>query len=129
MTVEILKLCAAAVICAFICFILKEFIPSFTSITAVCGVVLIFAFAVNGISQIMDFVLEIEALSPSNSNISIVAKAFSVMLLSELSADICIRAGEEPLAKALTFAGRIEIIIISLPVFRVITETALGLCG
>lgn len=126
---EILKLCALALICAVCCLILNKTEQGFSQICGILGTVLIFTAATSGLLKVVDFSTELSSRVGGADTLSSVLKACSVMLVTEVSADICERAGETTLSKALIFAGKTEIILIALPLFRRLLDTALKLCG
>jgi stage III sporulation protein AD len=49
--------------------------------------------------------------------------------LAQFAADACRDAGESALASKMELAGKITILILALPLFEKITQTAVGLIG
>ncbi len=93
-------------------------------LVSIAGFVTIFAFALSGIAEIITFTSALIAERGLGESFSVLMKALAVMFVTEISADICERAGEGILSKALSVAGRVEILIIGLPLFKSLIDTA-----
>ena len=65
-----------------------------------------------------------ELLSAVNEKetLTILSKVFFVALLAETTADICRESGEDHLAKSIETVGKIEILILCLPVIESVLE-------
>lgn len=59
----------------------------------------------------------------------ILLKALGICFLAQFAADSCRDAGESALASKLELAGKIAIVILALPLFQKIAQTAVGLIG
>ncbi len=129
MTVEIYKLCAVALLCCFLCFVIKGVSPLFTALLSLTGLVLIFGAVIPDIKMISDFAAGYLEHDSVSEGFKLVLKGCAVMLITEITADLCTRADEPLLAKALTAAGKTEIVIIALPLLKTVIETALSLCN
>ena len=56
-------------------------------------------------------------------------KTLGICFLAQFAADSCRDAGESALASKVELAGKISILVLSLPLFEDIAQTALGLIG
>jgi stage III sporulation protein AD len=59
----------------------------------------------------------------------ILLKTLGICFLAQFAADACRDAGESALASKMELAGKISILILSLPLFEQIAKTAVGLIG
>lgn len=59
----------------------------------------------------------------------ILLKTLGISFLVQFAADSCRDAGENALASKMELAGKIAIVVVSLPLFEKIAETATGLIG
>lgn len=59
----------------------------------------------------------------------ILLKTLGICFLAQFAADACRDAGESVLASKMELAGKISILILSLPLFEQIAKTAVGLIG
>ena len=61
--------------------------------------------------------------------ILILLKTLGISFLAQFAADACRDAGENALASKVELAGKIAIVVLSLPLFEKIAETAVNLIG
>ena len=61
--------------------------------------------------------------------VTILWKVAGISLVTELAETVCADAGESALASKVELAGKISILVLSLPLFEDIAQTALGLIG
>lgn len=59
----------------------------------------------------------------------ILLKTLGICFLAQFAADSCRDAGESALASKMELAGKITIVILALPLFEKIAQTAVGLIG
>ena len=64
-----------------------------------------------------------------NEYATILFKSLGICFITQFASDSCIDAGEKSLASKIEFVGKISIIIISLPLFKIVTQTAISLIG
>lgn len=121
---EILKICAVGLICAASCLLLRGFNREYSVVFSALCAVMIITLSFGGIRETVDFISSFNYGDFQSGLLSSMLKAVGVMLICELSADVCERSGESVLAKTITIAGKIEIILIALPLIRTITDTA-----
>lgn len=124
---EIFKLCALAVLSAVCCMVLKKFDGAIANSISIVCIVALAAFAVGAIWNIADFVKKVSAESAVSPYLPYIWKSVGVMFITEYGAEICEEAGEGTLAKALCIAGRVEITLISLPLFSELLQLALSM--
>ena len=65
----------------------------------------------------------------SSSYALILFKTLGICFLAQFAADSCRHAGENALASKVELAGKITIVILALPLFEKIAQTAVGLIG
>ena len=124
---DTLKICGAAVIASFAALILRELrrdteIP--LKLTAT--VLLLGAAAAMAIPLIASLREGAAALGDS---LEIIVRALAVALAVKMSADICRECGAPEVASALELTGRIEVLLLSLPLFRRALELVGELAG
>lgn len=124
----ILKICAIAVLCAAVCILLNSYYRDFTAVFSVLCSAVIFVLLFKGIAEIFDFVSDLNDSLSESGLLLYVVKSAGVMFITEVSADICERTGEQTLSKVITTAGKVEIILIGLPLFKIIVNMATEFC-
>ena len=131
MSDSLFKLFGGAVLCVILIIILKRESPD-TALTfrMIAGVGLAIA-CLSSISPIIDYIKELcesfsggEGLSDS---VSVLLKALGVSLLTHICATVCRDAGEGSLAYYVEVGGKVEILILSLPLIKQIMDLAIEL--
>ena len=83
-------------------------------------------------SGVSGTVAEISTMVGSNGSTqtgSMLIRATGIALIAEFGCQLCKDAGESALASKVELAGKISILVLSLPLFEDIAQTALGLIG
>ncbi len=131
MSDTLLKLFGGAILCVLVTVILKKESPdSATVLRMLSGVVLAMA-CIYAVSPLVEYILEIgEGFSASNEiyeAAGVLVKALGVSLLTHICATVCRDSGEGSLAGYVELGGKIEIMILSLPLLRGLLDTAFEL--
>lgn len=113
----ILKICGAAILCLICSLILSENKVSTFYICSLCsaiilGTVLPSLAAFTGLFESSDPIV--------NQCFSIMLKALGVGIVVKITSDICSELGKASLSSAVTLAGKIEILLICLPVLNTV---------
>lgn len=125
---DFLQSAGLGIVAAVICLLLKQYRPEFALVAAVaCGALLRFPW----FQRFPRFF----PLSKSSSGrralrpayLQLVLKAFGICYLAQLAADTCRDAGQSAIAGKIELAGRAAVLVLSLPLFLEIAQTAVGL--
>ena len=121
---QVLKICGIALISAICGIVIGQIRKELSFAVKVAGVILIFGMIFTSLSP---FLAEIEGL-PAFGNISeyiqIMLKALGVAFLTHICATLCRDCGESSLASGVEFAGKLEILILCLPLISKILNYA-----
>lgn len=109
------KIYGIGMICALICVLIKHQNSSFVVPTRVAGLIMIYAIIIALISPLMDYLSKLMEITFSLEYVEIIVKALCIAYVSQITSDICKDCGEATLASALDTVGKIEILILSLP--------------
>lgn len=102
-----------------------------------------YAFAVSAAAGVIVLIALLSALAPaaeeirtlissagiSSASLQILFKSLGICFLAQFAADACRDAGEGALASRVELAGKLAIVVLSLPLFESIAKTAAGLIG
>lgn len=127
---DIISLAGVGIISAVLCVVLRKQCPDA-------------AFGVSAACCILILAVAVKMLAPSVEALSVLAdraglddgyapvmlKALAVCYITQLSADSCRDAGEGAIASKLELAGRIAVVLITLPVFTALAEEITKLLG
>ncbi len=125
---EILTVCGIAVTGAFAALALKKYSPETSAMIAVAAGVMIF---LSVLTQISPFFRELNELinkaGVDSSYGVILIKTIGICAVCQFTSDCCRDNGQNSLASRVELAGRLSILIISLPMFENILSAAAGL--
>ena len=125
---ELFKIVGIGLITCIACLIVRQVKPDVASIIMIAGGVVILLMVVDYVAQIFDVFKVIIDKTGLNSNLfSIVLKIVGVGYLTEFAANICSDTGCNSLADKILLAGKILILVMSLPIVTNIVEIVVGL--
>jgi len=125
---EIFKILAIALITCVATLIVKQVKPDFASLVTLAGGIVILLMLVDYINQVFDvlnYIVEKTNLSPGL--FSIVLKIIGIGYLTEFTANICTDAGSSSIASKVLLAGKIIILVMSLPILTNIIDIIVGI--
>ena len=112
---SVLSVCVFAIASAGILALLRQLRPELAAVSGALAGTVILAYCISGfapyVAELKGFVEE----SGAEGAFSLLIKALSTAVCCQFSADICRDCGENALAARVETAGKIGIIIISLP--------------
>lgn len=127
---NIISICAVGIVATVICILLKKQNPEFSMLISIAAgvfiLVRIFLNITPAISQINGLLLSTKL---SSEYFLILFKALGICFLTQFASDSCKDAGESALSSKIELAGKISIVLISLPLFEKITEISVTLIG
>ena len=127
----LVKLFGIAIITVFVILTLKRTSPDISVLLRViCGVVLASACVIE-LNPVLEFVREtltISDISDSGINsIYVLLKVLFVAILTHICSTVCRDCGESSIAYYAELGGKIEILILSIPLFKEILDMAVSL--
>lgn len=125
---NIISICMLSVISVIIMLMLKSQNGEIAIMLGLCASVIILICVLSQVSQIMDTINSIIAISGiSTSYIAILLKTIGICLITEFAVNTCKDAGSQSLAGNVSLAGKILITITALPLYSDILNTVNGL--
>jgi stage III sporulation protein AD len=130
MTMDIIGIAGIAVLAAVIAAMLRRYHQEYAVLISIAaGVVILFAIFAGVQPAVSQIGKLLSAAGLSASYTVILLKTLGICFLAQFAADACRDAGENALASNVELAGKIAIIIIALPLFEDIVQTAAKLAG
>ena len=126
---NIITVCSFAVVTACIIAAIRNLRPELASIAAAIAGVLIMAYAVEAIVPFITFVKDIAAEKGVENYFTLMLKALAISFCCRMSAEICRDCGENTLASRVELAGKVGIVLISLPIVKQLFEIAKDMLG
>lgn len=127
---NIIAIAGTAVVAAILAAMLKRYHQEYSVILSIAaGVIILFEIFANISPAIKQIGTLLSSAGISSEYAVILFKALGICFLAQFAADSCRDAGESALASKVELAGKIAIVILSLPLFEGIANTAVGLIG
>ena len=114
---DIMKVSAVSMIGLVALLVLKQFRPEWSALIRLGILVVVFGFLLSMITTILNFANDIggeDSLLP-NGMWQLLLKALGITLVTEVAAGICKDSGEASMAQWVETAGKLEILVLSLP--------------
>jgi len=127
--VNIITVCSFAVVTACIIASIRNLRPEFANIAVAVAGALIMAYAVEAVVPFITFVKDIAAEKGVESYFTLMLKALAISFCCRMSAEICRDCGENTLASRVELAGKVGIVLISLPIVKQLFEIAKDMLG
>ena len=125
---EILKILGVGIITTITYIVVKQIKPEFSSLILIAGSCLILCFIVGYIADIVQVVDKILTQTGINKDVfAIILKIIGIGYLVEFGANFCIDAGNSSMADKILLAGKLIILIVSMPILTSLLDTVLGL--
>lgn len=115
---DTLKICALGILCATCCVVIKTYQSGFIVPIRIAGILLIFGVITFSIGPIIVYLKKIMGMSISVDNASVIIKAISIAYITQITSEICSDCGESSLARGVDTVGKMEILILGLPLIE-----------
>ena len=119
---ESIKICAIGIACAILCVLIKSARSEFLIPSRLSAVIIIFSFIVLLLNPIFNFLESTMGSTIPLEHMKLLTKALGIAYMTQISSEICRECGENNIAFGIESAGKIEIIILSLPLISQIIE-------
>ncbi len=125
---EIVKIVAIGLVTCFASMIVKNLKPEICPLINLTGGILIILMLVNVLTDLLGNFSDIFVKTGISKQIlSPVLKIIGVGYLSEFSANICHDCGSQSIADKILFAGKVLILLLSIPIINQVIEIVMGL--
>ena len=124
----IFKVCGLALVSALLISLLRKWGADVASLLKLCAGIALAAVCVGAITPIVGFVSEIAS---GNGEIleaaEFMLRVLAVALIVQVSANACRDCGESTLASYIELGGKVEIVLLSLPLIKEIITVSVGM--
>lgn len=121
---NVYTVCAFGIFSAVLIAVVRQLRPELASLAAAVAGVVIFAYVIQGAVPFIKFLKNAATETGVESYFTLMLKALTICICCKISSDICRDCGEVSLASRVELAGRVGIIIISLPIVQQLLEIA-----
>lgn len=109
------KICALGIVFAIVCVLIKNYRGEFLIPVRLASIIVIFATVIALISPIIKFLNEIMGQTIPFEYMEIILKTLAIAYMTQISSELCRECGENSIAFGIETVGKIEIVILSLP--------------
>lgn len=120
---NIVQTLAVAVIGVILCLTVRQEHPTFAILIGTVTGIAVLLSALSGIGEAIGYASSfLEQANMQNEHFQSVLKAVGICYITQFTADLCADAGETSIASKVELAGRIAILVISLPMIGTLFE-------
>lgn len=119
------KVCFFAIVCTVAAVIIKQYRPDYAFLVRVASTVGISAAAVSVAMPIIAYINSVfeSGLGEEYAYVGNVIKALGIAVLTQICADVCRDCGEGSAASGVELMGRVEILLLCIPMFESVIST------
>ena len=127
---NIVVIAAIAVVAAVLAAMIKRYHQEYAIVISIAaGIIILLEIFANIPPAVRQINALISAAGLSADYLIILLKSLGICFLTQFAADSCRDAGESALSSQVELAGKIAIVVLSLPLFESIAKTVIGLIG
>ena len=119
-----LRICLLAVAGVTVITVIRKWNSDFLPLVRLCLALLLAAVALALAAPVVDYLRELTALSGIPGYAEFLFKALGIAVLTQCCAALCRESGEVGAAGGVELAGKLEILLLSLPLINEILSTA-----
>lgn len=127
MSEYLFKVFGVALIAAMLITLFRKWGSDFSTLLKVSAGAIVAAACVSGIAPIVEYVRELGEASLPWETVEGMLRVLAVAMVTHICATICRDCGEATLGGYLEFGGKVEIIVLTLPMIKDIVETMVGI--
>lgn len=127
---DIVAIIGLAILTAVLAAVLRRYHQEYAILLSILGGGLILFMIFQHFTPVFSSITNmISASGVSNEYAIILCKTLGMCFLAQFAADACRDAGESSLAQKVELAGKVAVILMALPLFEAIANTAITLIG
>lgn len=119
-----MQLAGAALLCVMVILTLREFRPSLVAPARLAATLLLVGAALALYTPILTHLSTLISVTQANEYAMPILRALGIALICELTAAFCRDLGENTVAQGVSLFGRLEILLLSLPLMDQVLEIA-----
>lgn len=113
-----LKACGIVICALIVCVVFKNLKNEYSLFVRIIITVSVFSVSLALIYPIFNYIEAISSGTAINTYLPILIKSLGVAFAVQITSDICKDAGEGALAERITFFGKAQILVLSLPLIK-----------
>lgn len=121
---DTVKICALGIMCALLFVVLKNYSSGFVLPGRVAGTIILFGLIITISEPLLKYLKELSGGAFSVEYLSLILKAISIAYITQITSEICRDCDEGALANGIDTIGKIEILVLSLPLIEEIINVS-----
>jgi len=125
---EIIKITVFSMISILLYVTVKQHRADYAVFVEICAISIVAVFALNYATDALMQVSSLVELSGVGTDyINILIKSFGIAVITQFAGDVCRDNGNSALASCIELAGRLVIVVLSIPLIRSVSQLAMEL--
>jgi stage III sporulation protein AD len=125
---NLIAIVGVGIIAALLSIVIKQYKPEFGMYISLIAGVIILLVIIREIAPVLDVINElINAVSLDAAYGAALLKALAICYITQLASDTCRDSGETAIASKIEMAGKLAIVLVSLPLFKGVVDIVVEL--
>lgn len=125
---ELTPVVGGALATAVLCLLLRQYRPEYSMLLSVACGVMVFLAVISALDPVLDLARQLAGQTGVSSLYGkTMFKALGICYLVQLASDCCRDADQTAIAGKIELAGKAAVVLLALPLFQSLAETALAL--
>ena len=120
----ILKLCMVALLVLTASSVIKQWKSDFLPLVRIGAVIICGALLLVGVEPLLTFLNTLGSQTGASPYIETILKGLGIVILTQVSSDICRDSGEGTLASHIETVGKLELLLLCIPLIEEVLATA-----
>lgn len=123
----IFKIIGVGICTIVVSIVLKQYKPELSVLVNICGGLVIFMFAIDGVSTLVSEFYSIENLTSQIEIVKPIMKVLGVGYITEFTANLAEDSGNKSVASKIVLGGKVAICTLALPILKQLINAIISL--
>ena len=125
---EVIKIVGISIFAVIMIIILKNYRPEMALVLSIIAGIGIMLYAISKMSSVINVLNDLVSKSGVNTDfLLIIIKVIGIAYIVEFGKNVCIDAGQSSIATKLEMAGKVVIVVLTIPLISSLVNVLLGL--
>lgn len=125
---EVIKIVGVSIFAVIMIIILKNYRPEMALVLSIITGIGIMLYAISKMSSVINVLNDLVSKSGVNTDfLLIIIKVIGIAYIVEFGKNVCIDAGQSSIATKLEMAGKVEIVVLTIPLISSLVNVLVGL--
>lgn len=126
---NVITVCAFGIVSACIIGVVRVLRPELASLAAAVAGVVVLTYVISAAAPFVSFINGVATECGAQNYFVLMLKSLAISFCCKMSSEICRDCGENSLASRIELAGKVSIVLISLPVVQQLLDIAKDMMG